>query len=311
MMIPSHIRPAVLGCLAGITAMILPNVSQAFIPTSPQLLYMMIRAIGHTSLEEPSGFVVRHTRLIPSDLSFSNHENTKPDPYSVVERLTFVYPNQLRAEIESGPNTGFTVESGRNFVKIINQIIISDTKSLEDHYTDILLLRNPEHLESFLHFSGIDTSRVQYDRYQEQICYRIGGPPEQLQSEQSEQDGHASGIWIDHETFLPVCFRLVQENSSIDFVYQDWQQVEKIWYPMHITMIMDNRIITRIQADHAEWSKPDVHALFDIDHIVDQVPKKRHGSSPGSSIHKIQEPARADRIKELDKDINDFKKMYE
>ncbi len=303
MMIPSHIRSAVLGCLVGITAMVLPNVSQAFIPTSPQLLYMMIRAIGHTSLEEPSGFVVRHTRFIPSYLPSSGHEHTNSGQYSVVEKLTFVYPNRLRAEIESGPNTGFTVESGQDFVKIINQVIISDTKSLEDHYTDIFLFRNPERLESFLHFSGIDTSRVGYDRYQEQICYRIGTP-----ARQSGQDDNASGIWIDHETFLPAGLRLHQEGTSIDFVYKDWQKTGKTWYPMEITMIMDNRIITRIRADHTELSEPDVHAFFDIDLIMDQFPKKQHVRSSGSSI---QEPGREDKIKELDKDINDFKKMYE
>ncbi len=80
---------------------------------------------------------------------------------------------------------------------------------------------------------------------------------------------------------------------------------------MQITMIMDNRMITTIQADHVQLSESHVHALFDIDAIMEQYPKNNPASSPGSSIQEIQEPGREDKIRELDNNINDFRKMYE
>ncbi len=310
MTISTHIKRNLLGCLVGMAAMIFPNVSQAFVPTAPQLLYMMIRAMG-----QPAGLIVHHTRYIPAYLPSSGHASGNPEQYSLVEKLTFAYPDRLRTEIISGPNTGFTVESGQYFVKILNQVIISGAKSLEDHYTDILLFRDPERLESFLKLSGVNTDKVEYQRYQEHICYRIGGLPESLESEPSEQDENTCAVWIDHETFLPVRFCLRQpgkpKDQSIDFLYQDWQKTGKMCYPMQITMIMDNRIITTIQADHTELSEPNAHKLFDIDYIMKQYPKKIHPNSPGSPIQEIQEPGREDKIKELDNHINDFKKMYE
>ncbi len=98
-MMLNHIKLHFWGCLVGIMAMIFPNISQAFVPTAPQLMYMMMQAIGHPSGSQSSGLVVHHTRFIPAYLPSSGQVSDNPEQYSLVEKLTFVHPDRLKTEI--------------------------------------------------------------------------------------------------------------------------------------------------------------------------------------------------------------------
>ncbi len=301
MMTPDRIKPAVPKLFAGCAAMLILLVlsafpAQAFMPNCNQLLYMMEKAMGHGSM----GLLVQQTKVIPDLKDSDTYQDI--DQYSFMEKLTMFPPGNVRTDILSGPNSGYSIESDLKYIKVANDIIISESKSLEDHYTDILLCQSQKNLKTMLTLTGMNTAMVGYDRCSGKICYVIGNPDRQLMS---------SALWIDHETFLPIRYRLCLNNQIIDFSYENWEKTSRIWYPMHITMHMDERIITIIEADHVSPIKKTDQpnsSLFDIKGIMQTLPKNINTSSPDASI---LQPKRTDPIKELDKDIENFGKMYE
>ncbi len=241
--------------------LLVPSI-QAFMPNCDQLLHMMEKAMGQTS----SGFFIQQTKIIPELDGSSANQNSSQ--YSFMEKLTISCPGNLRADILSESNSGYSVESNLQYIKVLNDIIISKSKSIEDHYTDILLCQSEGNLKAMLTLLGMDTARVGYDRCRGKICYAAGNP---------DPKNPSTTLWIDHETFLPVRYRLCLNNQTIDFFYENWEKTSKIWYPMHITMYMDDKVITTIEVKHVkrikETNQPD-SSLFDIQNRTN--PPRKH-----------------------------------
>ncbi len=237
---------------------IIPGVSDAFIPQTPHLLYLVINKI-----KRPAGIEIVQTKML---LSNGTNENRLIE---LEEKLFYLYQNQLRSEIvfniRSSPSmsfdagTDFCVESDFEFVKVKDNLIVTYDKSPIDHYSDILLYRDHEALLNQLVFADVDTGRVSLQRYNDTVCYVIGS--------QFEDGRPFAGLWIEKDTFFPVKYVIKKDNHVIKFFYDNWQIRSKTWYPMHGSVLIDDQLFAMINVKTFELRSDFSINLFDIRHI--------------------------------------------
>ena len=258
------------------------GMSEAFVPQAPHLLYLVMKKI-----RQPVGIEAFQTRKI------LNYSDTGKGVVALEEKLYFLYPHQFRSEIISDIMTGFRVESDFKFLKVMNGLIISHEKSLVDLYTDILLYRDYESLLNQLVLAGVDTTKVSFQRVNDTICYVIG--------RSLEKHKPYAGLWIEKDTFLPIKYVVKKNGWLAEFFYNNWQRVSKTWYPMQISIFLDNQLSAMINVKNFNLKSEFSPSLFDIDHIERSYPVNDSGSPEGN----------ARQVDELEKRIEDFKKLYE
>lgn len=265
---------------------LVPGTGRAFVPQTPHLLYLMIQKI-----KQPVGIQAFQTKtIVDADAS----EEQDAVPVRLDEMLIYQYPNRLRAELSSPVTTSFSVESGFDFIKVVNGEAVSREKSAMDLYTDVLLYRNHESLLGQLSQAGVDVSMVTFQRFEGTICYVIGKP--------LGKDTPFSGLWIEKETLFPVKYTLEKDDWIVDCVYGNWQKVSKTWYPLQTRIFLDNQLYATIDVNDISLKAGNSPKLFDIGHIVQRFPQKKEPErfDPGSG-----------EMDELDKRIEEFKKLYE
>jgi hypothetical protein len=157
---------------------LLAGTSSAFVPQAPHLLHLVMQKI-----KQPVGIEAFQIR------KFFNYENSENIYVELEEKLIYLYPNQLRSQILSEATTNFYVESDFEYIKISDGAVVSRDKPLVEQYTDILLYRDYETLLTQLALSGIDTSKVSFQRYDNKICYVIG--------RSQEKGKNFPGLWIE------------------------------------------------------------------------------------------------------------------
>ncbi len=262
---------------------LLPVAGRAFVPQTPHLLYLVVQKI-----KQPAGIQAFQTKTIVDNESAWNRDIT------LKEKLVYLFPNRLRSEILSDTGTSFSVESGSGFIRVRNGTTISRKKSAIDLYTDILLYRDHESLEQQLVLSGIDTRTVTLRRYKGVICYVIGRP--------GEKDQPYAGLWIDKNTFFPVKYAVEQNGWMVECDYTNWHRMSRTWYPMQVDIYLDSRLFAAVKVDDIALKSGFSSSLFDIAHIERLYPEKK------------KEPYFQDELEktdELDKRIEEFKKLYE
>ena len=261
---------------------LLPGTGGAFVPQTPHLLHLVIQKI-----KQPVGIQAYQTKKI------LNYKDAGVGFLELEEKLIYAYPNQLRSDIISDTMTSFSIESNFRFVRVMDGVIVSHDKSLVDLYTDILLYRDHESLLNQLVMAGIDTEKVSFQRYNDIICYVIGS---------SLQKGKPfAGLWIEKESFLPIKYVVEKNGLMVEFFYNNWQRTSKTWYPMQVSIFLDNQLFAMIHVRSFDLKSGFSSSLFDIDHIERLYPK----NDPASLDEDLQE------IDELDKGIENFKKLYE
>ena len=256
---------------------------EAFVPQAPHLLYMVMEKI-----KQPVGIQSYQTKEV---LDYG--EGQEGGVTELAEKLYFSYPNRFRSQIVSDTRTSFSVESEFKVVKVMDGTIISHEKSLVDHYTDILLYRDYESLLSQLALSGIDTENVSFQRYNETVCYVIGTP--------IDTDKPFAGLWIEKESLFPVKYRIEKNGLTAEFFYSNWQRTSKTWYPMQVSIFLDNQLVAMIHTKTIELTSVFPLNLFDIEYIERLYPE----NLPDSFNDNIRQ------VDELDKRMEDFKKLYE
>lgn len=261
---------------------LLSGVGEAFVPQAPHLLHLVVNKI-----KQPVGIEVYQTKKI------LNYKDTQKGVRQLKERLIYRYPNRFRSEIISDAMTSFSVESDFEFIKVMDGVVVSNDKSLLDLYTDILLYRNHETLLKQLALAGIDTSKVSFQRVNDTICYVIGRP--------LTKGEPFTGLWIEKESFLPIKYVVEKNGWLVEFFYRNWQQVSKTWYPKQVRIFLDNQLFAMIEVNRIDLKSGFSLSLFDIDHIKRLYPKNEPDSLDANSR----------QVDELDRRIEDFKKLYE
>jgi hypothetical protein len=281
---------------------------EAFVPQTLHLLHLVKKKI-----KEPVGLVVHQVRKVHqirkvhnvrkiTDTSVQDDQGVQTEIKEIKEikldeKLVYVFPGRLRSEILSGNLPRFYVETDSRFIKVSDGVVVSLEKSPKDFYTDILLYRDHESLLRQLILAGINTKKVTFQRFDNKICYFIGQPP----GYQIEGKKKPKGLWIEKDSFFPVQYVIEKNGWTIAFQYKNWQRVSKTWYPMQISIFVDDKLFVDIEVQGFEIKSEFSSALFDVDMINQQYPAKdRHGGQEGLG-----------KIDELDKQIEDFRKLYE
>ncbi|WP_022664149.1 hypothetical protein [Desulfospira joergensenii] len=276
--------------------------TEAFVPRAPHLFYMVIQKI-----KQPAGLITLQTRKIIRAPQGSDPQMDEPEasvlpgskipgpgtpvPGSITlnEKLIYAPPDRLRVEVSSPDSIGFYVESDAGFIKVLNDKTIALEKSPLDFYTDVLLYRDYESLELKLAAEGIDTERVAFRRYGDRICYVVGRP--------LEKGKPFPGLWIEKESFFPVRYILIKKGWALEFRYENWQQVSRTWYPMETDIFMDGQKIAEIRVSHVELASGFSPDLFEVEGLKNTYP----GADTRSP----------DKIRDLDRQLEEFKKLYE
>ncbi|MBU1343869.1 MAG: hypothetical protein KKE44_17220 [Proteobacteria bacterium] len=261
---------------------LLSGMGEAFVPTTPHLLHLVMEKI-----KQPVGIEAYQTKKI------INYKDTEKGVVELEEKLSFLYPNRFRSQIISDTTTGFSVESEFRFIKVMGAVTVSQEKAPVDLYTDILLYRDSELLLDQLTLAGVDTTVVSFQRYNDTICYVIG--------RSLEKGKPFAGLWIEKDTFLPIKYVVEKNGWVIEFFYKNWQQISKTWYPMQGNIFLDKQLFAIIDVNTIDLTSNFSLSLFDIAYIEQLYPK----SNPDTLDENTKQ------VNELDKRIDDFKKLYE
>ena len=255
---------------------------EAFVPQTPHLLHLVIKKI-----KKPVGIQAFQTKKI------LNYKDMEKGFVPLEEKLIYSFPNRLRSQIISDIKTSFSVESDFGFIKVMEGVTVSRNKSAVDLYTDILLYRDHETLLNQLVLAGVDTTKVSFQRYNDTICYVIG--------RSLEKGKPFAGLWIEKDTFLPIKYVVEKSGWLVEFFYSKWQRVSKTWYPMQVSIFLDNQLFAMVNVKSFDLQSGFSPSLFDIEHI--------------ERLYPINDPDSLDenfkQVDELDKRIEDFKKLYE
>lgn len=258
------------------------GVSEAFVPQTPYLLHLVMEKI-----KKPVGMEVFQTKKIV------NKQDMETGFIDIEEKLIYLYPDRFRSDVISEAMTSFCVESDFRFIKVMDGVTISHEKSLTDQYSDILLYRDPESLLNQLALAGVDTQKVSFQRYDKTICYVIGRP--------LEKGKPFAGLWIEKETLFPIRYLVEKNGRPVEFLYKNWKKVSKSWYPGQVYIFLDNQLFCVIDVKRIELKSDFLQSLFDIEHIEQLYPKKI-----GNSFNENSK-----QVEELDKRMEEFKKLYE
>lgn len=261
---------------------LIPGICSAFVPKTPHLLHLVLQKI-----KRPAGIEAFQTKKV------LNYKEGEPGLTRIEEKLIYSYPNQLRTQIISDKITGFSVESDFKFIKVINESIISHGKSLVDLYTDILLYRDHETCLQQLVMAGIDTTQVRFQRYKDTICYVVGRPV-------GKGRPYAS-LWVEKDSFFPLKYAAQQNGSIVEFFYSRWQRVSRTWYPMQISVFLDDRLHAMIHTKSFDLKSGFSHTLFDIDHMKNRYPEE--------SSNVLEENSK--EMNRLKNRIEELRKLYE
>ncbi len=272
---------------------------EAFVPQTPHLLYLMVRHI-----KEPAGLIVHQVRRVPARTPDAAIENQSGEGKSITaeadasfeETLSYLFPGKLRGQVDNAANEQFYVVSDDAAVRVDDGRVVATELSAFDSYTDILLYRDYESLPVKLQAAGINTEKVTFQRLDGRVCFFIGQPP---------VDGKQSpGLWIDKESFEPVRYLLQKGPWQVDVRYDNWQQISKTWYPMTVQIMVNGRDFAEISVSRLELAAGFSSDLFDVDRILQIFPAAQEQQDPLGDAHKA-------RVKALDKELEEFNKLYD
>ena len=214
------------------------------------------------------------------------------------ETLKYDFPETFRSDILSENVKRIHVLSKGVALTVIDGKAAIEPETRYDRYKDIMLFNSRALLEKRLSSHGVDFMVSSLGRFQGQPAYVLGA---------QYPDETAPQIWLDKETFRPIRWIItgkVADNPE-DFLevrYQEWQQVDRTWYPMRVEFYKKDILVRQINVDHIEAAPDFPEDLFNIDHL--------------KSIYRLDTAAVPDQgdekeLNEVQKTIEKFKKMYE
>ena len=93
--------------------------------------------------------------------------------------------------------------------------------------------------------AGIDTSLTCLGRFEGRVAVVLGS---------EKPNERVSQVWVDKETFQPMRWVLVDgtddaPGTATEIRYDDWRQVNKTWYPMHVAIYKDGGMVREIRVE--------------------------------------------------------------
>ncbi len=283
-----YLRPlknafAIVFCFAMVLCCYTP--ANCYVLQGPHLLDLMIKKYGKAK------------RLLVSQKLIFYDNSRQIGAVKINETLSYVFPEEFRSDILSENTQKIHVVSKGRELTIIDGKIADDFQSVFDIYKDIILYRSRILLQERLNILGVDTSISSLGRFRGKIAYIVGA---------QYPDESAPQIWLNKDTFRP--FRWIiskkTENNRQDtteFRYVEWERFDNNWYPMRIEIYQNDTLLREIVVDNIDITPSFSEDLFDIKQLQSTCIE----AGPGK-----QEQRDSEELSEIQKTIEDFKKIY-
>lgn len=296
---------------------------QAYVLQGPHIIELMIEELG-----EAQSLFVRQ-KLIFYRIEMPEEENaeameidtieTEVDP---VEDIPLILPeesadvelqtseiqlqstlrynlsNAFRSEISSEDSHRIHLYAQGETLTVIDEHLAAESETRFDLFKDLMLFRSRQALVDRLWQLGVDVSVSSLGRFEGQAAFVIGG---------QYPDESVSQIWLDKETFRPM--RWIIHDASGDFGreplevrYLEWWKKENVWYPMRVEFFQNNQLIQVAIVEKLEINRTFPNEIFDIQEL-----RARYPSAPPVE----PEEARTEEPSEVEKTIQEFRKIYE
>jgi hypothetical protein len=260
--------------------------SRAYILRGPHLLELMTQQYGKSK----SLMVVQKVLFYDAVSSGALAEAD--------ETLRYLFPDVFRSDSISRHASRIHLVSGEKTLTVIDQKIVADSETLFDLYKDILLYRSRDLLGKKLAAAGIDTSLTCLGRFNGRIAVVLGS---------EKPDEQVSQVWVDKETFQPMRWLLVDGTGGapetiLEIRYDDWRQVNRTWYPMHVAIYKDGGMVREIRVQTLRVNPSFPKKLLDAERLESEY----YQSMPERS-----DPSVEGELSEIEKTINEFRKRIE
>jgi outer membrane lipoprotein-sorting protein len=260
--------------------------TNAYVLPGPYLLELMAQNLG-----KAKSLLVSQTLVI--------HDGTpKKIGVELSETLRYVFPEMFRSDTLSEQVHRIHVLSKGKAVTVIDGKVADESDNRYDRYKNILLFKPRKMLKNKLSLLGVDVTISSLGRFQGKPAYVLGA---QYPDETTPQ------VWLDKDTFRP--FRWIMTSkpgqsreNSLEIRYVEWQKVQNTWYPMRIEFFMAGTLVREIHVQNIKVNPSFSKKLFDINHL-----KSIYPLSPTAE----QEQENKKDLNEVQKTIEDFKKLYE
>jgi hypothetical protein len=260
--------------------------ADAYVLQGPHILELMVSRFGKAK------------RMLVSQKLILFEDDEQQRKIELSETLRFVFPDIFRSDIHSETAYRVHISAKNDSLSAIDGRITHESETEFDRYKDILLYHSREHLHEKLTMLGVNVPVTSLGRFNGKIAYVVGA---------QYPDESVSQIWIEKETFRPMRWLMTKttisgEPTILEIQYQNWQLFDGNWYPVQITFIENQRLVREIRVDNVQINPSFTEDLFDIDTL-------RRNFQPATSI--IQDQQGSEDISEVEKLIEDFKKIYQ
>ena len=259
--------------------------ADAYVLRGSHLLELMIQNV------KASGRLLVSQKLILYD-------NSRQDGLEFNETLKYIFPKTFRSDIISENVQRIHVLSKGEALTVIDGKAVAVSETIYGRYKDIFLYNSRVLLEEKLLLHGVDVDVSSLGRFQGQPIYVVGA---------QYPDETVPQIWLTQDTFKPLRWILTGKTAenredALEVRYLDWQQLNKMWYPMRVEFYRDDILVREIKVQNIETTPAFPENLFDIDHLKSiYLPDAFQRSEQGAEKE----------LDEVQRTIEEFKKIYE
>lgn len=260
--------------------------ANAYVLPGPYILKLMTQNLG-----KAKSLLVSQTLVI--------HDDTlQKSGVELSETLRYVFPEMFRSDTLSEQVNRIHVLSKGKAVTVIDGKVADESDNRYDRYKNILLFKPGKMLQDKLSLLGVDVTVSSLGRFQGKPAYVLGA---------RYPDETTPQVWLDKDTFRP--FRWIMTSkpeqsreNSLEVRYLEWQKFRNTWYPMRIEFFMAGILVREIHVQNIKVNPSFSKKLFDIKHL-----KSLYPQGPPAE----QEQENKKDLNEVQKTIEDFKKLYE
>ena len=212
--------------------------------------------------------------------------------------LRFAFSKAFRSDMKSpGSERIFIFNEGKTLT-LVDGNSVPGAENRFDFFKDLLLYHSREALVERLVRLGVDVTVSSLGRFEDKIAFVIGA---------RYPDASVSQVWIDRDTFLPIRWIIkgantASESDTLEIRYLVWWKIGKTRYPSRIEFYQDGNLVRVNQAINFEENVTFPEELFDIDYLKTIYPR-----APLLPIV----PGEPDEPSEVEKTIEEFKRIYE
>lgn len=314
-------KPAAYIAISAILA-ILPAVVCAYVLQGPHILQLMTEKMGQAKSLFVSQKVIFYNlqpqRELPNENAspeslrgVANHADSQaekpadsenlsvtPAVIQLDESVRYVFSEAFRSDIVSEANQRIFVFRDGQTLTVIDGVISGIGETRFDLYKDLLLYRSRERLCERLSQLGIDLAISSLGKFDGHYAFVVGA---------EYPDDTRPQVWIDMKTFQPLRMLIPNSSSSgyagyLDIRYSHWQEISKMWYPMRIEFMQDGKIVRTIEVNDYQIDPHFAKDAFDIARL--RLEYRQSTATP-------KRPAENEGLSEVQKTIEEFKKIFE